>query len=185
MKRGYRGCSHGMLTEKGNFCGNAGVLTAKQTATMIKNPSRSILVFGEQKMAKGRRLLAAGMALVLSVCTVGTSAAMSPLRCGERGHADCCCRAGMQQQTSDGHSCCQEKKAAARVCRCRQDQPQPTDVPTRNNSRPDRDWALKAADVAVVQIADLASGSRRCWSSLGLSYHSPPCWQSVACTWLF
>lgn len=141
-------------------------------------------MFGEFKMAKGRRLLAAGMALVLSVCAVAPSAAMSPLSCGERDHADCCCRIRVQQQTSGEHSCCQKKKAAVQVCQCRQDQPPPTDIPIRDNSRPGRDLALKAANVAEAQVTDLAQGMRCSQSPLGFSDHSSPRWQSVACTWL-
>ncbi len=139
----------------------------------------------EQEMAKGRRLLAAGMAFALSVCAVAPSAAMSPLRCGERGEAGCCCQSRVRQQTTGEHSCCQKKKAASHTCQCRQDQPPPTDIPNRNNSRLVRNWALKVADVAEVQIADLDRGSRRCVSPLGFTNHSPPRWQSVACTWLF
>ena len=142
-------------------------------------------MFGEFKMVKRRRLLAAGMALVLGVCAAGPSPAMSSLSCGERDVADCCCRIRLQQQTSAEHSCCQQKNAAVQVCQCRKNQPQPADIPTRNNSRPDRDWALKVADVAEVRIAESSHGSRRYGSALGLSYHSPPRWQSVACTWLF
>jgi len=135
-------------------------------------------------MAKGGRLLAAGMALVLSVCAVAPSATTCPLRCSERSKAACCCQLRVQQ-TSGKHSCCQKEKASPHVCKCQHDQPQPTNLPNRNNSRQDRDWALQLADVAEVHISDLGRESRCSWSPLGFSYHFPPRWQSVACTWLF
>lgn len=141
-------------------------------------------MFGEPKMAKERRFLAVAMTLVISVCAVRPSLAMPPLSCGDRGHAVCCCRMRIEQQTSGEQSCCQKKTAATKVCRCRQDQPEPTNIPTRNNSRPSRDWASEAATVVEVQITDSALGLRRCESPFGFISDSPPRWQSVACTWL-
>ncbi len=147
--------------------------------------------FVERNVTNGRRFLAAVMALALSVCAVGSPVVTSsPLKCGRRCHVDHCrancpCRQlAQQKRAADEHSCCQKKEAAASVCQCWRNQPEPVNVPTRGASRLDHDWAVKAFDGAEIQIADSAYAGGRRHSLLGSSRESLPRWQSVACSWL-